>query len=446
MRKIFLTSLLFLQLCQYIVSQDIDSGLVFDLTVRYRFELWDGFNSKNYGDDGPDAIGKLNDKFLLQRIIPGLIYNKGKISAAFHMQDSRAFGWSLSEKNYPDLYRSCEPGSETSYYMMNPQEEFFEIYDLYFEYRELIKNLSVKIGRQKIFYGDWKIFEMSQWGNTGRYTWDAIKVSYRKNDEYIDIFGGGTKTHDPHKTYAPFTHLEYLGGGIYAHKNLTPWLNAETFYALKTQGTADYIKTLSINRNWIGLKLLSPENQRLSYDILYAREFGSEDGKQIKAHGFGIKTVYRFDDLPATPELSMGYYYASGDKPDDDIIQTFEPVYGSRAKFHGFMGFGSWSNLSNPQASLKFTAPGKRMYIELKHMLFFIPQPQDCDFLNTMKISEGSNHLGNETNLYFRHQHNDHWQFTGVLGYFNPGDLEPINFKEPEDAFWMALQVQFTLN
>ncbi len=110
------------------------------------------------------------------------------------------------------------------------------------------------------------------------------------------------------------------------------------------------------------------------------------------------------------------------------------------------MGFVSWSNLSNPQVALKFTAPGKRMYIELKHMLFFIPQPQDCDFLNTMKIREGSNHLGYVTNLYFRHQHNDHWQFTGVLGYFNPGDLEPINFKEPENAFWMALQVQFTLN
>ncbi len=445
--KKFIALLSFLSLiCQYAVSQDIDSGLVFDLTVRYRFELWDGYNAKNYGDDSPDAIGKLNDKLLLQRIIPGVTYSRGKINAAFHMQDSRAFGWSLNRKNYPELYRTCDPWSENSFYVMNPQEEYFEIYDLYFEYRELLKNLSVKIGRQKIFYGDWRIFEMSQWGNTGRYTWDAIKVSYRKNDEYIDIFGGGTKTHDPEKTYIPFTHLEYLGGGLYAHKNLTPWLDAEPFYALKTQGTAEYIKTLSINRNWIGLKLLSPENQRLSYDLLYVNEFGSEEGNQIKANGFGLKTSYRFDDLPATPELSFAYYYASGDKPGDDILQTFDPVYGSKSKFHGYMGLVSWSNLSNPQFSVRFTAPGKRMFVELKHLLFYIPEPEDCDFLNTMKIKEGSHHLGNETNLYLRHQHNEHWQFTGVLGYFNPGDLEQINFKNPENAFWMGLQVQYNLN
>ena len=179
MIKIFLTFQLLLLICQYIVSQGIESGLVFDLAVRYRFELWDGYNAKNYGDDGPDAIGKLNDKILLQRYITGISYSRDKINAAFHMQDSRAFGWSLSQKNYPDLYRSCEPGSENSYYMMNPQEEFFEIYDLFFEYRELLKNLSVKIGRQKIFYGDWRIFEQSQWGNTGRWTWDAIKISYK---------------------------------------------------------------------------------------------------------------------------------------------------------------------------------------------------------------------------------------------------------------------------
>ena len=446
MGKGFFMPILLLLLCQPAVTQDSDSFFKFDLLVRYRFELWDGFNAKNYGDDSPDAIGNLNDKFLLQRIIPGVIYRKGKINAEFHMQDSRAFGWSLSRKNYPDLYKIGNPLSEHSFYVMNPQEEYFEIYDLFVEYRELLKNLSVKIGRQKIFYGDWRIFEMSQWGNTGRYTWDAIKVSYRKNDEYIDVFGGGTKIHDPEKTHVPFTHLEYLGGGIYSHKKLTPWLNAETFYALKIQGTADYIRTQSINRNWMGINFLSPEDKRFSYDILYAHEFGNEAGHRIKAHGFGLKTVYRFDGLPAAPELSLAYYYASGDKPGDDIIHTFDPVYGSRARFHGFMGFVSWSNLSNPQFSLKLNSPGKRMYVELKHMLFYIPEPENCIFLNTMKLKNGNNHLGNETNLYFRHQHDKHWQLTGILGYFRPGDIEQISFKEPENAFWMALQIQYSLN
>ena len=446
MKKFIYTFTFLLLHCQYAVSQDIDSGFVFDLSVRYRFEVWDGFNAKNYGDDSPDAIGKLNDKILLQRIIPGITYSSRKIKAAFHMQDSRAFGWSLSRKNYPDLYKSCDPGSENSYYVMNPQEEYFEIYDLYFEYKEFLKNLSVKMGRQKIFYGDWRIFEQSVWANTGRWTWDAIKISYRKNNNYIDIFGGGTKTHDPPKISIPFTKTEFWGGGLYAHMDLKPWLYAEPFYAIRTEGSAAYMKTRSINRNWIGLRLASPESQSLIYDLLYTYHFGKEEVQKINAYGYALKAGFKFNDLPATPEFNLNFTYASGDKGNDNIIQAFDPPYGARAKFYGWMGIASWSNLSNPQIVIKFTPSRTRMLIEVKYSSFYIPEPDNCLILNTMKINEGSHHLGNEADLNVRYLYKDQWQFTGILSYFNPGDIEKINFKEPENAFWMGLQVQFTLN
>ncbi len=74
----------------------------FDLSVRYRFELWNGMNAKNYGDDSPSAIGKLNDKILYQRVITGLTFNPSKkLTIAFHMQDARAFGWSLRNSQIP---------------------------------------------------------------------------------------------------------------------------------------------------------------------------------------------------------------------------------------------------------------------------------------------------------------------------------------------------------
>ena len=132
---------------------------------------------------------------------------------------------------------------------MNPQEEYFEIYDLYLEYKNLFKNITVKAGRQKIFYGDYRIFGPGDWGNTGRWTWDAIKISYKKGDNFIDIFGGGTKIHDPLKISIPFTNTEFRGGGLYSHFKLTNWINAEPFYSLKTEGSADYINTQSISRN-----------------------------------------------------------------------------------------------------------------------------------------------------------------------------------------------------
>jgi len=127
-------------------------------------------NAKNYGDNSQDAPGNLNDIILIQRIIPGITYRDQKITAAIHIQDSRAFGWSLRENKYPDLFKIRQTGTESPSYTMNSHEEYFEIYDLYVEYKQLMKNLSVKIGCQKIFYGDNRIFGPGEWGNKGRWT------------------------------------------------------------------------------------------------------------------------------------------------------------------------------------------------------------------------------------------------------------------------------------
>jgi hypothetical protein len=446
MKKIYLPILVFFLINQFISAQKDAGRLKFDLSVRYRFEVWNGMNAKNYGDDSPEAIGSLNDKILLQRIIPGVTYSNQKITASFHIQDSRAFGWSLKDNKYPDLFKIRRKGTELPYYTMNPQEEYFELYDLYIEYKNLFKNITVKAGRQKIFYGDYRIFGPGDWGNTGRWTWDAIKISYKKGENYIDVFGGGTKIHDPIKISVPFIQTEFLGGGLYSHFRLTNWLNAELFYAMKTEGSADYINTQSINRNWYGVRFANTEKQDLIYDFLYSGEFGSENGKQINACGYFAKIGYRLSSLPSDPILSFRYTYASGGNKSDEVIHTFDPAYGAQDKFYGWMNIVQWSNLSDPEIVLELFPFEKRMWIELKYNRFYIPIPDDVTILNTMKIISGKHHLGEEADIFVRYQPFSHWQFTGAFGYFNPGDIEQINFKDPEDALWIAFQIIFFLN
>lgn len=432
-------------LIQATCGQD-NSGFRFDMSVRYRFELWVGMNAKNYGDDGQGAIGSLNDLIIIQRVVPGVTYTGKKISVSFHLQDSRAFGWSVQNKHYPDLFKIRKTGTDSPYYTMNPQEEFFEIYDLFIEYRGLLKNITIKAGRQKIFYGDNRIFGPGDWGNTGRWTWDAIKISYTKGVNFIDVFGGGTKIHDPLRTELPFTNTEYRGGGLYSHFRVTDWLNAEPFYAHKSQGSAEYIKTLSINRNWTGFRLVSPESQDLIYDLLYTREFGNENGKKIKAYGYFLKAGYRFSSVPASPVISLRYTYASGGKKVEELIRTFDPVFGASDKYYGWMNIVQWSNLSNPEIVMELNPLNNKLWLELKYNRFSIPVPDDITFLNTMKIQSGRHHLGNETDLFIRYQPFKKWQFTGSVGYFTPGDLEQINYEDPDNSFWMAFQVLFTLN
>ena len=446
MKKIIVQILFFTLFNQILLSQDELIRFKFDLSVRYRFEVWNGMNAKNYGDDSPEAIGSLNDKILLQRIIPGVTYSSQKITASFHIQDSRAFGWSLKDNKYPDLFKIRRTGTELPYYTMNPQEEYFELYDLYIEYKNLFKNITVKAGRQKIFYGDYRIFGPGDWGNTGRWTWDAIKVSYKKGENFIDVFGGGTKIHDPQKISFPFTQTEFLGGGIYAHYNLLKKINIEPFLALKSEGSAPYINDQFINRNWLGVRLVNDEKQNFIYDFLFSQEFGSDNGKKINAFGYFAKIGYRFDFLPAKPVLSIRESFASGGNKSDEIIHTFDPAFGAQDKFYGWMNIVSWSNLSDPEIVLELFPFEKRMWIELKYNRFYIPIPDDVTILNTMKIISGKHHLGDEADIFVRYQPFRHWQFTGAFGYFNPGDIEQINFKDPEDALLIAFQIIFSLN
>jgi len=444
--KKLITQILFLILfVQVLYCQDDLQRLKFDLSVQYRFEAWNGMNAKNYGDDSPDAIGKLNDKILLQRFIPGITYSGKKITASFHIQDSRAFGWSLRENKYPDLFKIRKAGTEEPYYIMNPQEEYFEIYDFYLEYKQLLKNLSVKIGRQKIFYGDSRIFGPGDWGNSGRWTWDAVKLSYKKGENFIDVFVGGTKTNDPSRTSLPFTQTEFWGGGLYSHFNLTDWLNIEPFYAYKTEGSADYINIQSINRNWTGIRLISPDKLNVVYDFLYTREFGSENGKRINAYGYFVKAGYRFSFLPADPVLSLRFSYASGGEKSDATNKSFDPAFGAQDKFYGWMNIVIWSNLSDPEIVLELYPANKRMWIEMKYNPFYVPVPDDVTILNTIKIQSGKHHLGDEADIFIRYQPFENWQFTVVSGYFKPGDIEQINFEDPKGAFLLGMQVLLTL-
>ena len=444
--KFITIPLLLLILSLHVFSQHDSMKVKFDLSVRYRFEKWDGMNAKNYGDNGMGAIGKLNDNLLYQRIITGVTFEaNNKLSFAAHLQDSRAFGWSLRNSKYPDLFKIRKQGTQTPYYTMNPNEEFFEIYDVYIEYKQLLKHLSAKLGRQKIFYGDNHIFGPGDWGNTGRWTWDALKLSYKKGENFLDLFGGGTKINDPDKTSVPFTQTEFWGGGLYGHLNIPKLLNIEPFYAYKTEGSADYINQLRLNRHWTGLRLFNNNIHNLLIDLTAVKEFGKESNKQIDAYSIFAKAGYQFNNIPAKPILTIRESYASGGKKTENKIYTFDPAYGAGDKYYGWMNITTWSNLDDREIVLE-VFPLKDMWIEMKYNRFYAPVPDDVVLLNTMKLINGKHHFGDEFDIFMRYQVLKQWQLTAAFGYFIPGDLAPINNKTPENAIWLAFQVLFTLH
>lgn len=83
-----------------------ENGFSFQFELRERFEVWNGMNEKNYGDNSVNAVGDIYDNFLLQRIVTGITFKfSDNLMVSAHLQDSRAFGWSLRQSEYPDLFK-----------------------------------------------------------------------------------------------------------------------------------------------------------------------------------------------------------------------------------------------------------------------------------------------------------------------------------------------------
>jgi len=444
--KGLLFSFLVLILITSIHGQEKAKKIEFNLSIRERLELWDGMNAKNYGDDSPTAIGSLHDKTLYQRVIAGFVWHPAtSIDIVAHLQDSRAFGWSLRNAKYPDLFKVKAKNTQQPYYIMNPNEEFFEIHDLYVEYRQFVKSFSLKIGRQKISYGDNRIFGPGEWGNTGRWTWDAFKISYKNKANFIDVFAGGAKIHDPEKISIPFTNTEFWGGGLYAHYEWKKLIIIEPFYALKKEGSAPYARTLNFTRQWVGTRFFNNNNLHLVYDFTLAKEFGKESGRTIEALGLIARLGYQFYFLPMKPILSVRESYASGGRASDSVIRTFDPIYGSKDQYYGRMNITSWSNLDDREIIITLF-PAKGMKVEATFNLFYIPVPDDVTLLGTIKLEPGKKHLGNEFDLFASCQASKQFQIVAVFGYFLPRDLQPINNHMAKNASWFAFQLLYEWN
>jgi hypothetical protein len=425
--------------------QSSEKRMRLDFLIRQRFEAWDGMNARNYGDDSPEAIGKLNDKLLLQRIIAGFAWSPSdQLTFSAHLQDSRAFGWSLRKNQYPNLFKIKKAGTSEPSYTMNPNEEFFELYDVFIEYRNFVPGLSAKLGRQKIFYGDYHIFGPGDWGNTGRWTWDALKVSYQRGKHSFDLFAGGTKTHDPVKLAVPFSKTEYWGGGFYGNLNLGNYWNIDPFYAYKTQGSAEYIRILDFDRHWTGFRFFNNNFHSLIMDMTAVRQFGKEQNEHIDAFGWFAKVGYQFINLPGKPILSLRESYASGGRKSDPKIRSFEPAFGASDKYYGWMNIVTWSNLDDREVVLELF-PMKELWVEMKFNRFYFPVPEDVRILGTMQLNEGQHHLGDEFDLFLRWQISREWQLVSAAALFWPGDLQSIAGKKARKSSWMALQLLFTL-
>lgn len=73
-----------------------------------------------------------------------------------------------------------------------------EIWDSYIELIEPANlPITIKAGRQRIYFGNNRIFGPGQWGNTGSWIWDAARANVKVPVGYLSAFYGRSEIHDP---------------------------------------------------------------------------------------------------------------------------------------------------------------------------------------------------------------------------------------------------------
>lgn len=143
--------------------------LSFGLETRLRYESQNNFNLKYYGSRPPK--GDATDGFLLSRIRTGFDYRPNEtLHLALWVQDARIWGSGFDDH---DFYNGLV-GMEH-----NPNEDQCELWETYLEVKNFFAlPLVLKAGRQRMFYGDKRVFGPGAWGNSGRWIWDVAKLTY----------------------------------------------------------------------------------------------------------------------------------------------------------------------------------------------------------------------------------------------------------------------------
>ena len=416
--------------------------------LRYRYEYDDNFNLKFYGENS--KAGKADDGFFLQRVRAGFTYNfSTNILLSVGVQDSRVFGLSLPD----ELFYSSSLGRPN-----NPYEDYTEPYNTYLQFQNILEsNVNVKIGRQIIKYGDNRIFGPGEWGNSGRYSWDAALISYKKDKNFVDFFWGAHIIHDPEVLSWDHRH-QFYGAGAYSHFEFARAFIAEPFLVFKyddhetfkgESGIGDYFSIFP------GMRMTGVLPRDFFYDATYVWQTGEYGSDNVKAWGAHALLGKKFQALPFKPCPSVEYSYATGDEdPTDGVRKRFEGVFGARDKMYGRMNLFDWSNLKDLQFNLDVD-PIETLHAKVELHRFWLANAKDSWSLNPMlyrdKTGESGDDVGDEFDLSVTWKPEDlipkkfgSLEFQGGYSHFWPGGFTE-KAADSCEANWYFTQITYNL-
>ena len=411
--------------------------------IRLRYEFQNNFNKKSYGNK--PIVGSKDDGFLLGRIRTGAIFNFSKnIELSLGLQHS--VSWDTALKN-DDFYKK-NFGLKN-----NPYKAYLEPFKTYLKLKNIFSlPLSLKIGRQLIFYGDHRIFGPGSWGNSGRWNWDAVKLSYKFKRGFVDIYWGRSVLHKFNQFSYNHRH-GYESEGFYSSytlSNASPLIKIQLFAMTKKDFHKRYKSERGIfddlNSYYYGFRTVLKNFYNFTSDFTYIKQEGDYSKDDIDAYGYHLLIGYDFGYFNFKPCLSFEFTYASGDNNHKDgKHKTFDGAFGALDQVLGRINLFKWQNVKDYQLNLTFNL-FKKLYFKTQYHDFYLSKRKDAWYLNSKyyidKTGKSGDRVGKEFDIECKYKLNKISTLHTGFGHFWPGQFAKNVTHSESQANWFFIQFE----
>lgn len=392
--------------------------------LRLRYEYQNNFNVKTYTNT--------KDNYILERFRLNMHLKTQKgLNTFIQFQDAHCFDCSLKVNDFKGK---------------SPYVNELDIRQAYVEWRKIGGSpFGFKIGRQQINYRDNRVFGPGEWGNVGRYTWDALMFKYEGNYLDLDIFFAKRIFYRP-KVFLD-EHYPYDVYALYGKIKHLP-VSLDIFYTFKFNRT-DKVKygilfkkeqRHTLGFYFKGKQFLHGKKYFLSYSGLYAYQTGRYPGRGLRISAYGTYANLGIHFKAFVPQAFwVRYSYGSGDKNShDNKSQTFDGIFGAIDKYFGRTNMLCWKNLKDYQLTYQLK-PIKGLKITIDYHWFYLAQKKDFWYYANGKpvrdvSATGSDYLGREWDVFAVYDINKYLQFQLGVCRFLPGTaLIKSGFHEKAD-------------
>ena len=325
----------------------------------------------------------------------------------------------------------------------------------------LTHDLSLRIGRQELSYGNERLVGAFDWDNVGR-TFDAIKAVYVKKKWSADIFAARVVDYhgffflglagDDDEAYPPPPHAEFYGAYL-------KFLNDSPNHKLEVYGFLlrdNFARRGEVGRNtdstniWtVGTRQEVKSDSGFYYDGEAAFQTGHLGPDDHRAMALAGK-VGKYFKSARSPHFGFEYDFATGDgNSQDGESREFINLFPNNHIHYGYIDFLGWRNMHDFRLNFGFD-PASKLSFDADYHKFFLHQAggrwsnADGFTLGFDRFGNSSREIGQELDFTGRFPYKEHLKFLSGYSLFLPGRFAKLTGRTAlSHFFYIQTKISF---